>query len=88
MEINHCTCDGKFNASMCISDYDNGSERKFNSIFIERKKIFEFSRPTEINSENFCYYSLCKLLSSLLLFKTPKIRIYKALPVVLYGCVS
>ncbi|KAJ4450362.1 hypothetical protein ANN_01783 [Periplaneta americana] len=41
-----------------------------------------------INMGNACYYSVEKLLSSSLLSKTLKVRIYKTviLPVVLYGC--
>ncbi|KAJ4427856.1 hypothetical protein ANN_25635 [Periplaneta americana] len=41
-----------------------------------------------INMGNACYYSIEKLLSSSLLSKTLKVRIYKTviLPVVLYGC--
>jgi hypothetical protein len=41
-----------------------------------------------LNSGNACYHSVQNLLSSRLLSKNIKIRIYKAivLPVVLYGC--
>ncbi|KAJ4439205.1 hypothetical protein ANN_07324 [Periplaneta americana] len=41
-----------------------------------------------INMGNACYYSVEKLLSSSLLFKNLKVRIYKTviLPVLLYGC--
>ncbi|KAJ4439921.1 hypothetical protein ANN_08051 [Periplaneta americana] len=41
-----------------------------------------------INMRNVCYYSVDKLLSSSLLSKNLKVRIYKTiiLPVVLYGC--
>jgi hypothetical protein len=41
-----------------------------------------------LNSGNACYHSVQKLLSSRLLSKNIKIRIYKTiiLPVVLYGC--
>jgi hypothetical protein len=41
-----------------------------------------------VNSGNACYHSVQNLLSSLLLSKKLKIRIYKTiiLPVVLYGC--
>ncbi|KAJ4433905.1 hypothetical protein ANN_16218 [Periplaneta americana] len=43
---------------------------------------------TRINVGNACYYSVEKLLSSSLLSKNLKVRIYKTviLPVVLYGC--
>jgi hypothetical protein len=41
-----------------------------------------------LNSDNACYHSVQTLLSSLLLSKNVKVRIYKTiiLPVVLYGC--
>jgi hypothetical protein len=41
-----------------------------------------------LNSGNACYYSVQNLLSSGLISKTLKIKIYKTiiLPVVLYGC--
>ena len=41
-----------------------------------------------LKAENSCYYSVQKLLSSRLLSKNLKIKIYKTiiLPVVLYGC--
>jgi hypothetical protein len=41
-----------------------------------------------LNSGNACYYSVQSLLSSRLLSKNLKIRIYRTitLPVVLYGC--
>jgi hypothetical protein len=42
----------------------------------------------KLNSGNACYHSVQNLLSSRLLSKNIKIRIYKTmiLPVVLYGC--
>jgi hypothetical protein len=43
---------------------------------------------SRLNSGNACYYSVQNLLSSRLISKNLKIKIYKAviLPVVLYGC--
>jgi hypothetical protein len=43
---------------------------------------------SRLKSENACYYSVQNLLSSRLLSKNLKIRIYRTttLPVVLYGC--
>jgi hypothetical protein len=43
---------------------------------------------SRLNSGNACYYSVQNLLSSLLISKNLKIKIYKTviLPVVLYGC--
>ena len=46
--------------------------------------------PEEIKSRlrsgNACYHSVQNLLSSRLLYKNLKIKIYRILPVVLYGC--
>jgi hypothetical protein len=43
---------------------------------------------SRLNSGNVCYYSVQNLLSSRLILKNLKIKIYKTviLPVVLYGC--
>jgi hypothetical protein len=43
---------------------------------------------SRLNSGNACYHSVQSLLSSRLLFRNVKIKIYKPiiLPVVLYGC--
>jgi hypothetical protein len=43
---------------------------------------------SRLNSGNACYYSVQNLLSSCLISKNLKIKIYKTiiLPVVLYGC--
>jgi len=45
---------------------------------------------SRLKSGNACYHSVQKLLSSRLLFKNLKIKIYRTiiLPVVLYGCVT
>jgi hypothetical protein len=42
----------------------------------------------DLNSGNVCYHSVQSLLSSRLLFRNVKVKIYKTiiLPVVLYGC--
>jgi len=74
---------------------------KMNNISIERVEEFKYLGTTltnknsiqeEIKSRlklgNACYYSVQNLLSSRLLSKTLKIKIYRTiiLPVVLYGC--
>jgi hypothetical protein len=43
---------------------------------------------SRLNSGNACYYSVQNILSSRLIYKSLKIKIYKTviLPVVLYGC--
>jgi hypothetical protein len=49
---------------------------------------FHDETKSRLNSGNACYYSIQNLLSSLLISKNLKIKIYKTviLPVVLYGC--
>jgi len=46
------------------------------------------NNPVYINSGNVCYHSVQNLLSSSLLLKNLKIKMYRTiiLPVVLYGC--
>jgi hypothetical protein len=50
--------------------------------------LIEEEIKRRLNSGNVCYHSVQNLLSSLLLSKSLKIRLYKTiiLPVVLYGC--
>ena len=50
--------------------------------------IFNTGSESTKNSRNACYYSVQNLLSSSLLSKKLKIKIYRTiiLPVVLYGC--
>ncbi|KAJ4446595.1 hypothetical protein ANN_13292 [Periplaneta americana] len=74
---------------------------KFGNLSFEEVEKFKYLRATvtninetreeikhRINMGNACYYSVEKLLSSSLLSKNLKVRIYKTviLPVVLYGC--
>jgi hypothetical protein len=55
---------------------------------MEQNQARCFHLSTIVISGNACYYSVQSLLSSCLLSKNFKIRIYKTkiLPVVLYGC--
>ncbi|KAJ4429316.1 hypothetical protein ANN_26320 [Periplaneta americana] len=74
---------------------------KIGNLSFEKVEMFRYLRATvtnindtrkkikrRINVRNACYYSVGKILSSNLLSKNPKVRIYKTiiLPVVLYGC--
>jgi len=74
---------------------------KMDNSFIERVEEFKYLGKTLINQNSIqeeikcrlklgdaCYYSVQNLLSSSLLSKTLKIKIYRTiiLPVVLYGC--
>jgi hypothetical protein len=55
---------------------------------VKELKLIQEEIKRRLNSGNACYHSVQKLLSSRLLSKNIKIRIYKTiiLPVVLYGC--
>jgi len=75
-----------------IKTDNNSFERVEEIIYLETTLTHQNSIQEEIKSrlksENACYYSLQKLLSSSLLSKNIKIKIYRTiiLPVVLYGC--
>ena len=58
------------------------------AVFNIRLKYLIYSLIKERKAGNSCYYSVETLLSSRLLSKNLKIKIYKTiiLPVVLYGC--
>jgi hypothetical protein len=55
---------------------------------ITNQNLIQEEIKRRLNSSNACYHSVQNLLSSRLLSKNIKIRIYKTiiLPVVLYGC--
>jgi hypothetical protein len=55
---------------------------------VTNRNLIEEEIKGRLNSGNACYHSVQKLLSSGLLSKDIKIRIYKTiiLPVILYGC--
>jgi hypothetical protein len=55
---------------------------------VTNQKLFGEEIKRRFNSSNACYHSVQILLSSRLLSKNVKMRIYKTiiLPVVLYGC--
>jgi hypothetical protein len=90
---------GKENS--CIISRGSGHAMKTDNSSIERMEEFKYSGTTLTNqnsiqeeiksrlkSGNSCYYSVQNLLSSRLLSKKLKIKIYRTiiLPVVLYGC--
>ncbi|KAJ4430966.1 hypothetical protein ANN_19559 [Periplaneta americana] len=87
-------------SSWCYNIVRNGTI-KFGDLSFEEVEKFKYLGATvtnvndtweeikrRINMGNACYYSVEKLLSSSLLSKNLKVRIYKTtiLPVVLYGC--
>jgi hypothetical protein len=61
---------------------------KYLGTTVTNQNFFQDEIKRRLNSGNACYHSVQNLLSSRLLSKNLKIRIYKMiiLPVILYGC--
>jgi sorting nexin-29 len=68
--------------------FENVSQFKYLVTTVTNKNLIQEEINRRLNSGNACYHSVQNLLSSRLLSKNLKIRIYKTiiLPVVLYGC--
>jgi hypothetical protein len=67
---------------------ENVSQFKYLGTTVTNQNLMQEEINRRLNSGNACYHSVQNLLSSRLLSKNLKIRIYKTiiLPVVLYGC--
>jgi hypothetical protein len=68
--------------------FENVSQFKYLGMTVSNPNLFQEEIKMRIISSNVCYHSVQNLLSSRLLSKHIKVRIYKTiiLPVVLYGC--
>jgi hypothetical protein len=64
------------------------SQFKYLGTIVTNQNLVQEEIKRRLNSGNACYHSVQNLLSSHLLSKNVKLRIYKTiiLPVVLYGC--
>jgi hypothetical protein len=68
--------------------FENVSQFIYLGTTVANQNLMQEEIKRRLNSGNACYHSVQSLLSSRLLSKNLKIRIYKTiiLPVVLYGC--
>jgi hypothetical protein len=68
--------------------FENVSQFKYLGTTVTIENLIQEEIKRRLNSGNACYLSVQNLLSSRLLSKNVKVRIYKTiiLPVVLYGC--
>ncbi|KAJ4426516.1 hypothetical protein ANN_27330, partial [Periplaneta americana] len=92
LDVNNFNRDGNIvrNGNIKIGDLSFEEVEKFKYLGATVTNINDTREAIKrrINMGNACYYSVVKLLSSSLLSKNLKVRIYKTviLPVVLYGC--
>jgi hypothetical protein len=70
--------------------FENVAQFRYFGTSVENQNLIQEKIGIKLNSCNACYRSVQKLLSSSLLPKNVKIRIYKTiiLPVGLYGCAT
>jgi hypothetical protein len=70
--------------------FENVSQFKYLGRTVTNQNLIQEEIKRRLNSGNACYHSVQKRLSSCLLSKNVRVRIYKniILPVVLYGCAT
>jgi hypothetical protein len=80
-------CSSYFDIKIADRCFENVAQFRYLGTTIKNQNLIQEEIKRRLNSGNACYRSVRKLLSSRLLSKNIKIRIYKTiLHVVLYGC--
>jgi hypothetical protein len=76
------------NIKTAIRSFENVPKFKYLGMAVTNESLIHEEIKRRLNSGNDCYHSVQNLLSSRLLSKNVKIKIFKTviLPVVLYGC--
>jgi len=76
------------NVRMDNSTFERVEEFKYLGTTLTNQNAIQEEIKSRLRSGNVCYYSVQNLLSSRLLSKNLKIKIYRTiiLPVILYGC--
>jgi hypothetical protein len=88
MLSHHLNIGQNWDIKIANRSFENVSHLKYLGTTVTNQNLIQEEIKRSFNSGIACYHSVWKLLSSHLLSKNVKIRIYKTviLPVVLYGC--
>jgi hypothetical protein len=88
MIIYHQNSEQNQNIRVANKSFENVVKFKYLGMKLTNKNEIHDEIKSRLNSENACYYSVQNLLSSPLISKNLKIKIYRTviLSVVLYGC--